>query len=390
MVNFLHRQRVIKRETGMRLAACALSTVLLSGCSWFGVGGHGEIYGYDNSGYGYNSGTYGQHAAYGGCGQTVVVTAAGCVPGQGYAMAQPAYGYSADVYGGATTLAAAAPYGAAVGTTVETVLGGGMYVDQSHAVVQGYDQGYGYAVQGHGGGYHGATGLRGGYGGGSGFAIEGGISTDVALGGDIFVGKSSEPFLGGPGHLSDLTPVSYADAFGNTTSYDLTATYKLNPKTTLLGQFGYSIAKGGEKVKIGTVDNGAGITEDLFAQYSDLKQFRFEGGVRHYLGRSSNCCVPARGLRPYVGATAGFTNVRDVELTQSSDTLVDPAIFSQNYVDGGWHPSASGVIGADWHVNSNMALGVETGLRWRDDVDSNIVSEDQWTVPLKLRGRMTF
>lgn len=369
----------------MRLAACAVSTLLLTGCSWFGMGGHGEIYGYDNAGYGYNVGTYG---AYNGCAPMVTVqyyaAANGCAPGTGYAMAQT--GYGVDMYGGATTLTAAAPYGTAIGTTVETVHGGGaMYVDQAYGAHTGY------AVS------HGATGLRGAAGccghgggyaaGGSGIAIEGSIGTEVALGGDIFAGKSSEPFLGGPGVVSDLKPVSYADAFGNTTSYDLTAAYKLGQNTELLGQFGYSIAKGGQKVKVGTVDNGAGTTEDLFAEYSDLKEFRFEGGVRHYFGGRG---YGPSGLRPYVGATAGFTNVRDVELTQSSETLVDPTIFKQNYVDGGWHPSAAGVVGADWHIGRGTALGVETGIRWRDDLDTNLVSGDQWSVPLKLRGRMSF
>lgn len=354
----------------MRLAACALSTVLLSGCSWFGIGGHGEVYGYDNYGYGYAPSAYGY---YDGCGTTVVVQSYGCGPG-GYGMTQTTYqaghgyGYTTDVYGGATTIAAAAPYG----TAVDTVYGGAAYVGAAQGA-------YGADVCcGHGVAY--------GAGGGGKLSLEAAIGTEVALGGDIFKGKASEPFLGGPGTVSDLEAVSYADAFGNTTTYDLTAAYKLNPATTLLGQVGYSVAKGGDQVKVGTVDNGAGTTEDLFAEFSDLKQFRIEGGVRHYLGGGYR----NRGLRPYVGATAGFTNVRDVELTQSSETLVDPALFTQTYVDGGWHPSASGVIGADWYVGNNTSFGVETGFRWRDDVDSNLLSEDQWTVPLKLRGRMTF
>ena len=76
----------------MRLAACALSAVLLSGCSWLGSGG-----GYsDSNGYGYN-GVYNN-----------------CMPGAGGAgFANSAYGYTNQyqsnqymnqAYGGSTGL----------------------------------------------------------------------------------------------------------------------------------------------------------------------------------------------------------------------------------------------------------------------------------------------
>ena len=56
----------------MRLAVCALSAVLLSGCSWLGSGGHQANYGYQAGGaydasYAGFSGAYGQ-AGYGQAG----------------------------------------------------------------------------------------------------------------------------------------------------------------------------------------------------------------------------------------------------------------------------------------------------------------------------------
>lgn len=430
----------------MRLVACALSTVLLSGCSWFGMGGgHGDSYGYNNQGYGgvvYGGNGCGQ--AYGGMQggmqqygqQAYTMPASGCAPGQGYGVSHSgsqhgmmygrqgmgygqggAYGagmgqgmtyggtagagqmyagggssYASRTYGGgSTTLSAQAPYGASVGGAY----GGGTY--GSVSTVQGAPIYVGRPYASYGGGYQAASyyggGLRGSAGGavcchGGGslpFGVEAGIGTDIGIGGDIFGGEVSKPFLGGPGSVSDLDPISYKDAFKNAVSFNAAATYDVTPQTTLIGQIGYSKAKG-QRNKIGTVSDGGGTTEDLYAEFSDLEQIRLEGGLRRYMGHNSH----GGGLRPYVGATAGFVQTKDVDLTQSSSTLVDPALFKQTYIDGGWHPTASGVVGAEWQVSPRSALGFETGIRWSDDYDTNLKSTDQWSIPLKVRGRVSF
>ena len=63
----------MKREADMRLAICALSAVLLSGCSWLGQGGQ-------SSGFGQTGGAYGVN----------------CAPGGAYGGAGYGYGYGAD------------------------------------------------------------------------------------------------------------------------------------------------------------------------------------------------------------------------------------------------------------------------------------------------------
>jgi hypothetical protein len=95
-------------------------------------------------------------------------------------------------------------------------------------------------------------------------------------------------------------------------------------------------------------------------------------------------------MRPYIGATAGAVNTKDVTLTQSSATLVDPALFTQTYIDGGWSPTASGVVGAEWAVGNRSAIGIESGVRWADGLKTNLPSTDRWSIPLKLRGRVSF
>ena len=89
----------------MRLAVCALSAVLLSGCSWLGSGGHqanyghqaGGAYGASNAGF---TGAYGQ-AGYGQAGYSQYGQAAYGQAGYGQTQYAQA-GYDQSVYGQAT------------------------------------------------------------------------------------------------------------------------------------------------------------------------------------------------------------------------------------------------------------------------------------------------
>lgn len=412
----------------MRLAACALSAVLLSGCSWLGMGGgYGDSYGYDNYGYGSGYAVQGQSAHSTGCmpvqTQAVVATP-GCAPGYGYAVssaghgadagyygsgsaqfgmsggqyggaagqyagggsyglsgAQSAGGYaSGGAYGGSTVLSSQAPYGAAVGGqygagAVQTVQGSPMYVTGPAGAYYG----------GNSMGLRGPSGGAGCCGGGAmPFGLELSLGTEFGVHGDISPDEASKPFLGGPGSVSDIAAVSYNDAFKQGVHYEAAATYDLNRNTTLIGQVGLSEAKG-QSVELGTVDDGAGTSETLRGEFSDLKQVRLEAGFRRYMGGHGHS-----NMRPYFGATAGAVKTDDVTLTQSSATLVDPTLFTQTYIDGGWSPTASGVVGAEWAVGNRSAIGVETGVRWADDLDTNLSSTDRWSIPVKLRGRVSF
>ena len=458
----------------MRLAVCALSAVLLSGCSWLGMGGNSAGYngagvygancggygaggaynmggaagcggagGYGVAGGGYGQAGYGAGAGYGqagyggagfgqagygqagfgqagygagaGFGQTGYGQAgfgqAGFGAGQsGYGINgfQGAYGggssfgtgagynsaalglgaagaYGASGFGQTTTLGAAAPYGAAVGGAygsqfgtqfgtqgnVTTVAGAPIYVPQPYPSYYGVPQLRGVPV------------AVGGGGGGMPFGLELGIGTGFFQGGDILSGEAAKD------NVSAIDAISYDDAFEDIKSYDIAATYDVNRNTTLLGRLGYTTADGVVN-KVGTVSgstSGGNVTEDLFAEFSDLEQYTIEGGVRRYLGGWNN---PVSGFRPYVGAMGGFTHTDDIDITQSSATLVDPNVFTQQYAEGGWSPTAAGLIGAEWQVGGATALGVETGIRWTDNLDTNLKSSDAISIPVRLRGRVSF
>lgn len=460
----------------MRLAVCALSAVLLSGCSWLGAGGHGGSYGsaggaygagctptgaayqagYGQGGAGCATGAYGAGAGYGqagygqvgygqagygqagfggvgygadgfggagygqagygqagygqagygqaGYGQAGFGQGAGFGPGGGYGAAALAangvagagfgqqgfagqgfagqQGFVGQGFGNATTLGGAAPYGSAVGgvygtNVVGTQFSNGQFVNGAGVqTIQGAPV---YVPQPYPA-YYGVPQLRG-VGAAMPFGLEAGIGSSFDTGGDFVTAKPAGIATGGTLNVSATDAIEYKDAFSNAVNYDLATTYDLDPSTTLIGRVGYAKADG-ERIRTGTVDNGA-TTEDLFAEFSDLEQFTLEGGVRRYLGAP-------KAFRPYVGASAGFTHTDDVTISQDSATLLPVGSNVQEYVDGGWSPTAALALGAEMAVGPRTAIGVETGLRWSDSLDTASESDDRWSVPVSLRGRVSF
>ncbi len=339
------------------------------------------MYGAGTGAYGTGAGMYGMSGGTGlGTGLGGVGTGLGGVGTGIVGLGSGVVGLNGINGGGITTLGSGASYGSALGgvqtlangATVQTVTGQPVYVAQPYPAY--------YSAGSYGGGYSYAGG--GGFGGGAlPFGLELGAGQDFAIGGDIFPGDSAKTDPISLLSTSDLDAVGYDDAFGNAKGADLTATYDVNYNTTLLGRVGYTKADG-NLLQVGTVTDGT-VTEDFFVEYSDLEQYTVEGGFRKYMGAPT-------GMRPYIGATAGFVKTEDVTVSQSSETLVDPTVFTQTYVDGGWSPTASGIVGAEWAVGPRSAIGVETGIRWTDALDTNFVSDDRISVPVRLRGRLSF
>lgn len=384
-----------------------------SGANGYGPGmGMGGGYGAGANGYGVGTGALGHAGALRGVQGAGAYGAGGYGVGAGGAMGYGAGGL-ADVggqyingqwvagtsAGGAgTVLGGAAPYGSAAGGQFIN----GQWVAGGVAGATGVAGGYGYGTSGSVTTVQGAPiyvqqpypsyypvgvavggGLRGGYA-ALPFGVEAAIGTEIGLGGDIFPGAPAKP--AGTNFISAIDPIAYKDAYKNAVTYEMATTYDVDPSTTLLGRIGYSEAQG-QRLKIGTIDDGALVSEDLYAQWGDMKQVTLEGGVRKYMGGWNNSMG---GMRPYVQGTAGFTHNSSVNLVQDSATLAPAALNTQQYTDAGWTPTASGVVGMEMQVGPRTALGVEAGLRWRDDLNTNLASEDRWSLPVKLRGRISF
>ena len=308
-------------------------------------------------------------------------------------------------FAGATVLGANAPFGVnAGGNVVGTQFNNGQFVQGAGVqTVQGAPV---YVPQPYPA-YYGVPQLRG-VSAGAPFGLEAGVGTGFGIGGDVFGGKQEfgptgfGPASGGSGSTREVSTqpsISYNDAFDNAVEYNLGGTYDISRNTTLLGQFGYSEADG-NAVPLGAAfdpNSTSGFVDEnnsapITGQFSDLEQYRLEGGIRQYVGDFGNGVT---GLRPYVGASAGAIYNDDVTITQSSDAFITPTNTTGvdpelEFIDGGWNPTVAGVVGAEYQIGGRTAIGVETGIRWQDDLDTLAPSQDRWSVPVKIRGRVSF
>ncbi len=290
-------------------------------------------------------------------------------------------------------MGAGAPYGAAAygGNVVGTQLTNGQYVNGAYVqnvvgapiyVPQPYPAPYGVPQ------------LRGvGAALPFGFELFGGSEFDI--GGDLVSAKPEGPSLGGGGRAGEFGAISYSDAFSDGFNIGAETSYDVSRNTTLLASAAYS-KREGQSVDTGsfqsgvydpvtgafTPDIGSATPRDLTGEFSDLEQVTIEGGVRQYVGQNV-------GFRPYLGASAGFAYNNDVNLTQTFDD--DGTLFNeQQFIDSGWRPTAAGVVGAEMAVGPRGSIGVETGLRWRDNLKAVSGGDDRLSIPVKLRGRLAF
>ena len=260
------------------------------------------------------------------------------------------------------------------GQYVQNVVGAPIYVPQPYAAPYGVPQlrGVGAALP---------------------FGFEVFAGTEFDVGGDLKDAKATGPSEGGGGRAGGFDAVSYADAFSEGKTVGGAVTYDVSRNTTLVGSAGYSKKEGRSvhsgSFQPGTYDHAGVFTPDvgstereLTGTFSDLEQYTIEGGVRQYVGNNV-------GFRPYVGASAGFGYNNDVDLVQNYND--DGSLFGeQQFIQSGWSPTAAGVVGAEMAVGPRAALGVETGLRWRDNMDAITGGDDRISVPVKLRGRLAF
>lgn len=437
----------------MRLALLTVSALALSGCSWMG-GNSGPSYGahgyYAGAG---QCGGYGQSHVTGGY-TPVSYGAQGCTGGGYMVANQSAYGaqgfaaqgLGAHGFGSGTTLGVGAPYGHAVpgysaasasasasamagglrggasataNASAGTRLTGGRVVNGQ--IVGSQIGGGHYAGSQFAGGHYGGTHYAGGgvqtvvgapiyvgqpypapygvprctlnpcggavsVGGAMPFGLEVGVGMEFGAGGDIFTEKAPGLALGSSTvNTGGSDGIRYSDAFDEARTISGSLAYDVSRSTTLLGTVGYSTAEGSTVKGYQSVDaRSPGTLEDIDATFSDLDVWTIEGGVRQYMGNNY-------AFRPYVAATAGFSHNNDVSIMRnySSDGVAyDPAPF--RYVEAGWNPTASAVFGAEWALGKRAAFGLESGVRWRDNMETLAPSEDRFTVPVKLRGRIAF
>ncbi|MGB3456589.1 MAG: hypothetical protein WBG08_10045 [Litorimonas sp.] len=223
--------------------------------------------------------------------------------------------------------------------------------------------------------------------------VEGGIGLSVNTGSTIFEGTNAA----GLGAGDSLRDVDFSEAYEVGRRAEAGLSYALDPVTKITAMGFIEDSNSAGEVNFGTI-GGQSLTGTL----SDYEARGVELGVRRYFAPSP---VPVvRSVRPYVEARVGATRVDDITLNDAElGGVAVPGAFA--LYDGGWIPSAAGLIGFETPVAERTTLGIETGLRYvgRPDRDNTnlatIAGGDlegvndagaRLSVPVMLRGRFRF
>lgn len=230
--------------------------------------------------------------------------------------------------------------------------------------------------------------------------VEGGLGKDFVVGGDAITGSQSHQGFINP--TSTARDVSMNDAYDTGYRAELGGSYALNPNRKLTLQGHYAKADGNE------VDWGTQGATTLRGTMSDYETYGIEAGVRQYI-------TPARvpllkSVRPYIEGKVGAAHVDAMRLENINGVggLVNPQTpTSLAMYEGGWVPTAAGLVGMETPVFNRFTMGVETGIRYTGRPDSDGASigapgtynarfaginngGDRWSVPVTIRGRYRF
>ncbi|MFN7915317.1 MAG: hypothetical protein U0Q55_08250 [Vicinamibacterales bacterium] len=149
---------------------------------------------------------------------------------------------------------------------------------------------------------------------------------------------------------------TYGDIYGNGFYWAAGLGYKVGSNGELRVQGSYT-ANPADRLQVGTV---AGLA--LFAHFDDYKAFGMDLGYRQYYGASS--------LRPYAGASVGFTRVDTINSTftvpAANVTLSSVPMNASSTV-----PSFGLQGGVQMHLNDSVAFQVGADFRWQGDLEQN-------------------
>ena len=207
--------------------------------------------------------------------------------------------------------------------------------------------------------------------------------------GNIFGGEAAKPAGALGRSVSALNAIDYDSAFGEGNTYGGALEYDLNRNNTAFvsasrTEYDGQVVSNGTITQDNTGSGGAIHTDVGKYEFSDLEETTVEAGLRHYVSNNG-------GLRPYIAGSAGFKHNNDVTLTTYTDDVnVVAHPETQEIIRGSWQPTAAGMIGAEFAAGPNFGLGVETGLRWTNERATATKSEDTWSVPVQVRGRIAF
>ncbi len=222
--------------------------------------------------------------------------------------------------------------------------------------------------------------------------IEGGIGPAFIVGGTAVTGDELNAGSG-----AEIRNIKMSDAYDTGYRAELGGSYALNPnrKVTLQGYLQENDSSGA--LDWGTIGN-----EAFTGALSDYRAYGIEAGLRQYAAPRRAPLL--RSVRPYVEGKLGAARVSDIDIEgaqlggQAFNGGVDVPFY-----EGGWVPTAAGLVGLETPAFKHMTLGLETGIRYigKLDTDTTVLSSggaisgsnngsDSWTIPVTLRARYRF
>ena len=223
--------------------------------------------------------------------------------------------------------------------------------------------------------------------------LEGAVGPSFAVGGTAVSGDTV--------HVRPRTAVrnlDNSDIFDTGYRAELGGSYALNPNRKLTANTFIENANGCDVTEWGTL-NGASLQGGL----SNYETYGAEIGLRQYF-------APRRGMilksvRPYIEGKIGGAHLDDITLqnvTTSAGTTVNQ-VADLPFYEGGWVPTAAGMIGFETPIAKYTTIGLETGLRYTGTpkTDKSAIRPGtalsgannggaRYSVPVMLRGRYRF
>ncbi|PHR91310.1 MAG: hypothetical protein COA69_12425 [Robiginitomaculum sp.] len=225
------------------------------------------------------------------------------------------------------------------------------------------------------------------------FSVSGALGTGFIVGGHAVTGNDAayNPVL-------DIHNVSMQDAYKKGFRGELGVGYRIGKKNELTVNGYYQQAKG-KDTTLGQHISGS----PLEGQLSAYKGYGVELGLRHNMNTFKAPLI--KNITPFIEARLGFGHVSDIAINdlRVAGTAIGPV--STPFYEGGWVPTASGLIGFEKPISRHMSIGLETGIRYEKSLsaDSTFVpvvpggplgqsanGGSRWSVPIQIRGRYRF
>lgn len=220
--------------------------------------------------------------------------------------------------------------------------------------------------------------------------LEGGIGPSFAVGGNVVTGSSTNDIPG-----TEINNLSWNDMYDRGVRAELGGSYALNPNRKVTATAFLENADSSGSQDWGQLAPGQNLTGAL----SDYKSYGAELGLRQYFTPQRN--VPLiKTFRPYVEGRLGATNIDDISIQGASINGSAP-LADLAFYDGGWVGSAAGLVGVETPLTRYSTIGLETGVRYTQGLDSSrstlpaqIAGSNntggRTTIPVMLRGRYRF